>query len=150
MSKLHQKVSRLLKEKGLFEQWEKTPSFRPETWEFCLAILIGAGYREIPARAIIGKKLRDHHEKDVVQAFEAAAGKADPVGYASKILRSKAKRTDPAVPHLGDQLLAAQRSDGAVATGKDDQISQDRTTPKERHEAYMRHRDKLMAKLRGA
>jgi len=64
----------------------------PETWNLCLAILVGAGYREVPARAIIGRCLSQYKEEDVIEAFQDAAGKVDPVAYARKILSKKPRK----------------------------------------------------------
>ena len=98
----------------------------PATWHFLLSILTSIGYREIQARAIIGRKLRDWSEQDVCDAFEAAAGKADPVSYASKILNTRPKRVN------GQARLAPA----------------DTVTSEQSREAYARHRDKLKEKLR--
>ena len=64
----------------------------PETWNLCLAILVGAGYREVPARAIIGRCLSQYKEEDVIEAFHDAAGKVDPVAYARKVLSKKPRK----------------------------------------------------------
>lgn len=73
----------------------------PATWELCLAVLTGAGYREVPARAIIGRLVKQYQDEDVAEAFQAAAGKVDPVAYARKWLKFKGRSLEIRQPALG-------------------------------------------------
>ena len=80
----------------------------PETWNLCLAILVGAGYREVPARAIIGRCLSQYKEEDVIEAFQDAAGKVDPVAYARKVLKINGRSSSSAAgQNSRPQMLTA-------------------------------------------
>jgi len=72
----------------------------PETWALCVAVLTDAGYKEPSARTLIGRQLVDWDEITVVEAYQAAAGKADPKGYALAVLKGKPKKRPPENPQL--------------------------------------------------
>jgi hypothetical protein len=64
----------------------------PETWTLCVAVLTSAGWKESVARPLIGRQCIEWEEKDVVNAYEKASGKADPRAYAAGILAKTKKR----------------------------------------------------------
>lgn len=65
------------------------PLVSPEVFNLALAVLMDAGHKELSARRIIGVWVRDYSESDILEAAQAAVGKADPVAYIAKILKSR-------------------------------------------------------------
>lgn len=93
----------------------------PETWNLCVAVLTSVGYKEPVARSLIGKQLRDYEEADVVRAYEAASGKADPRSYAAGVLKAcktkQRKRQDQLPLMPAEPPASREYARAAIANG---------------------------------
>lgn len=100
----------------------------PETWTLCVAVLTSAGWKESVARPLIGRQCIEWEERDVVNAYERASGKADPRAYAAGILQRTKKKArkvqdqlrlvDPDPPADRDKARAAIKEGIAVLKGR--------------------------------
>lgn len=76
-----------------------TPDGVPDPiWGAGLQTLTAVGIPEGQARAYIGTLMANWESGDVLAALTAASGKADPRGYARKILASKPKKGESKAP----------------------------------------------------
>lgn len=61
-------------------------------WGVGLDVLLQGGVREDQARSFIGLQLASWKSEDVLEALQAASGKADPRSYVRGVLRTKPKK----------------------------------------------------------
>lgn len=66
-------------------------------WGEGLNVLLQGGVQESQARSFIGLQLASWKPQDVLEAIQAAAGKADVRGYVRGVLRTKPKKNESAI-----------------------------------------------------